>query len=112
MPPEIHGGTISLPNISGGPIILPTVKGGTVTLPNVKGGTVTLPDISGGPIVLPKFQGGVVSIPPIALPSLRATGDIRANGALRGQIGRGNFLAAGGVGVPEDRPVALPKTGA
>ncbi|MDO4413413.1 hypothetical protein [Cutibacterium sp.] len=110
MPPEIHGGTIYLPNISAGPIGLPTIKGGTVTLPDVKGGTVTLPDISGRPIVAPKIDGGTVSIPPIVFPSMRASGNIQVNGTNSGN-GHGNFLAAGGMGAPATRPTALPKTG-
>ena len=123
LPPEIRGGTIYLPDISAGPIILPAIKGGTiylpdisagpVILPTIKGGTITLPDISGRPIVLPKIKGGTVSIPPITLPSLRAAGNIRVNGIARGLTnGRGNFLAAGGMGAPASRPMALPRTGA
>ncbi|WP_172623697.1 hypothetical protein [Cutibacterium modestum] len=123
MPPEIRGGTIYLPDISAGPIILPAIKGGTiylpdisagpVILPTIKGGTITLPDISGRPIVLPKIKGGTVSIPPITFPSLRAAGNIRVNGIARGLTnGRGNFLAAGGMGAPASRPMALPRTGA
>lgn len=103
LPPEIRGGTIYLPDISAGPIILPAIKGGTITLP----------DISGRPIVLPKIKGGTVSIPPITFPSLRAAGNIRVNGIARGLTnGRGNFLAAGGMGAPASRPMALPRTGA
>ena len=103
LPPEIRGGTIYLPDISAGPVILPTIKGGTITLP----------DISGRPIVLPKIKGGTVSIPPITFPSLRAAGNIRVNGIARGLTnGRGNFLAAGGMGAPASRPMALPRTGA
>lgn len=113
VPPEIHGGTIYLPDISAGPIILPTIKGGTITLPDIKGGTITLPDISGRPIILPKIEGGVVSIPPIVFPSLHARGSIQVNGTLPGWAnGRGNFLAAGGMGAPAGRPMALPQTGA
>ena len=123
LPPEIRGGTIYLPDISAGPIILPAIKGGTiylpdisagpVILPTIKGGTITLPDISGRPIVLPKIKGGTVSIPPITFPSLRAAGNIRVNGIARGLTnGRGNFLAAGGMGAPASRPMALPRTGA
>ena len=103
LPPEIRGGTIYLPDISAGPIILPAIKGGTITLP----------DISGRPIVLPKIKGGTVSIPPITFPSLRAAGNIRVNGIARGLTnGRGNFFAAGGMGAPASRPMALPRTGA
>jgi len=114
VPLEIHGGTIYLPDISAGPIILPTIKGGTITLPDIKGGTITLPDISGRPIILPKIEGGVVSIPPIVFPSLHARGSIQVNGTLPGWAnGRGNFLAAGGMGAPAGRrPMALPQTGA
>jgi hypothetical protein len=113
VPPEIHGGTIYPPDISAGPIILPTIKGGTITLPDIKGGTITLPDISGRPIILPKIEGGVVSIPPIVFPSLHARGSIQVNGTLPGWAnGRGNFLAAGGMGAPAGRPMALPQTGA
>ncbi|WP_419763141.1 hypothetical protein [Cutibacterium avidum] len=125
VPPEIRGGTVYLPDVSAGPIILPTVKGGTITLPDVKGGTITLPDVKGGtitlpdvsgrPIVLPKIEGGTVSIPPIVFPSMHAMGSLRVNGTVRGQVngkGHGNFLAAGGVGAPVSRPVALPRTGA
>lgn len=105
VPPEIRGGTVYLPNVSAGPIILPTIKGGTITLP----------DVSGRPIVLPKIEGGTVSIPPIVFPSMHAMGSLRVNGTIRGQVndkGHGNFLAAGGVGAPVSRPVALPRTGA
>ena len=105
VPPEIRGGTVYLPNVSAGPI----------TLPDVKGGTITLPDVSGRPIVLPKIEGGTVSIPPIVFPSMHAMGSLRVNGTIRGQVndkGHGNFLAAGGVGAPVSRPVALPRTGA
>ena len=113
VPPEIHGGTIYLPDISAGPIILPTIKGGTITLPDIKGGTITLPDISGRPIMLPKIEGGAVSIPPIVFPSLHARGSIQVNGTLPGWAnGRGNFLAAGGMGAPAGRPMSLPQTGA
>ncbi len=115
VPPEIRGGTVYLPDVSAGPIILPTVKGGTIALPDVKGGTITLPDVSGRPIVLPKIEGGTVSIPPIVFPSMHAMGSLRVNGTIRGQVndkGHGNFLAAGGVGAPVSRPVALPRTGA
>ncbi|MGK2308974.1 hypothetical protein [Cutibacterium sp. V947] len=114
MPPEVHGGTIHLPNISAGPIVLPTIKGGTITLPDINGGTITLPDVSGRPIVLPKIEGGVVSIPPIVFPSLHASGDIHVNGTIKGQVNgksHGNFLAAGDMGAPASRPVALPRTG-
>lgn len=105
VPSEIRGGTVYLPNVSAGPIILPTVKGGTIALP----------DVSGRPIVLPKIEGGTVSIPPIVFPSMHAMGSLRVNGTIRGQVndkGHGNFLAAGGVGAPVSRPVALPRTGA
>ena len=125
VPSEIRGGTVYLPDVSAGPIILPTIKGGTITLPDVKGGTITLPDVKGGtitlpdvsgrPIVLPKIEGGTVSIPPIVFPSMHAMGSLRVNGTVRGQVngkGHGNFLAAGGVGAPVSRPVALPRTGA
>ena len=113
--PTIKGGTITLPDVKGGTITLPDVKGGTITLPDVKGGTITLPDVSGRPIVLPKIEGGTVSIPPIVFPSMHAMGSLRVNGTVRGQVngkGHGNFLAAGGVGAPVSRPVALPRTGA
>ena len=113
--PDVKGGTITLPDVKGGTITLPDVKGGTITLPDVKGGTITLPDVSGRPIVLPKIEGGTVSIPPIVFPSMHAMGSLRVNGTIRGQVndkGHGNFLAAGGVGAPVSRPVALPRTGA
>ena len=115
LPTHHRGGTVYLPDVSAGPIILPTVKGGTIALPDVKGGTITLPDVSGRPIVLPKIEGGTVSIPPIVFPSMHAMGSLRVNGTIRGQVndkGHGNFLAAGGVGAPVSRPVALPRTGA
>lgn len=114
-PPAVHRGTIYLPNVIAGPIILPTIKGGTIALPDVKAGTITLPDVSGRPIVLPKIEGGTVSIPPIVFPSMHAMGSLRVNGTVRGQVNgksHGNFLAAGGVGAPVSRPVALPRTGA
>ena len=55
----------------------------------------------------------MVSIPPIVFPSLHARGSIQVNGTLPGWAnGRGNFLAAGGMGAPAGRPMALPQTGA
>ena len=95
-------------------VSLPTHHRGIVP-PEIRGGTVYLPDVSGRPIVLPKIEGGTVSIPPIVFPSMHAMGSLRVNGTIRGQVndkGHGNFLAAGGVGAPVSRPVALPRTGA
>ncbi|WCC81154.1 hypothetical protein O6R08_08580 [Cutibacterium equinum] len=114
VPPEVHGGTIHLPDVSAAPIVLPTIQGGTITLPDIQGGTITLPDVSGRPIVLPKIEGGVVSIPPIVFPSMQASGTIRVNGTVKGQAngsGHSNFLVAGGMGAPAARPVVLPRTG-
>ena len=81
--------------------------------PEIHGGTIYLPDISAGPIILPTIEGGAVSIPPIVFPSLHARGSIQVNGTLPGWAnGRGNFLAAGGMGAPAGRPMSLPQTGA
>ena len=111
--PEIHGRTINLRAINALTIKLTHKNVGTITIPDIKGGTITLPDISGRPIILPKIEGGVVSIPPIVFPSLHARGSIQVNGTLPGWAnGRGNFLAAGGMGAPACRRMSIPQTGA